>query len=175
MSWPRTWPHPKETGLSAGVLRFSPNSWRCCACVAPGWHVPTAERTLDPARMFTESLTPGPELENDQDPKRSFECVGYLGSRVRRCEKAPGQAKSQCGPRTEHGHALDAGALFGRGEKSFEQRAKVIKPFRSLARCSALSPPSRQCYCPLRVRDAPRPWPLACCGGLGAKAACKLR
>jgi hypothetical protein len=24
----------------------------------------TAERTLNPARMFTESLTPGPELEN---------------------------------------------------------------------------------------------------------------
>jgi hypothetical protein len=29
---------------------------------------PTAERTLDPARMFEESLTPRPELENDQDP-----------------------------------------------------------------------------------------------------------
>ena len=29
-----------------------------------GGHVPTAKRTLDPARMFTESLTPGPELEN---------------------------------------------------------------------------------------------------------------
>jgi hypothetical protein len=25
---------------------------------------PTAERTLDPARMFEESLTPRPELEN---------------------------------------------------------------------------------------------------------------
>src|SRR5262249_55363561 len=31
-----------------------------------GGHVPTAERTLDPARMFTESLSPGPELENSQ-------------------------------------------------------------------------------------------------------------
>src|SRR5215831_10525184 len=29
---------------------------------------PTAERTLDPARMFAESLTPRPELENSQDP-----------------------------------------------------------------------------------------------------------
>ena len=29
-----------------------------------GGHVPIAERTLDPARIFTESLTPGPELEN---------------------------------------------------------------------------------------------------------------
>ena len=31
-----------------------------------GGHVLTAERTLDPARMFTESLTAGPELENSQ-------------------------------------------------------------------------------------------------------------
>src|SRR5262252_1772745 len=30
---------------------------------------PTAERTLDPARMFTESLTPRPELENSQGQK----------------------------------------------------------------------------------------------------------
>ena len=29
-----------------------------------GGHAPTAERTLNPARMFMESLTPGPELEN---------------------------------------------------------------------------------------------------------------
>src|SRR5580693_5871521 len=29
-----------------------------------GGRVPTAERTLDPARMFMESLTTGPELEN---------------------------------------------------------------------------------------------------------------
>ena len=28
--------------------------------------VSTAERTLHPARMFTESLTARPELENDQ-------------------------------------------------------------------------------------------------------------
>ena len=27
---------------------------------------PTAERTMDPARMFKESLTPRPELENSQ-------------------------------------------------------------------------------------------------------------
>jgi hypothetical protein len=32
-----------------------------------GGHAPTAERTLHPARMLTESLTPRPELEN-QDP-----------------------------------------------------------------------------------------------------------
>ena len=29
-----------------------------------GGRIPTAERTLDPARMFEESLTTGPELEN---------------------------------------------------------------------------------------------------------------
>jgi hypothetical protein len=36
---------------------------------------PTAERTLDPARMFAESLTPRPELENSQGqtlPSRDF-------------------------------------------------------------------------------------------------------
>src|SRR5436853_6904480 len=32
-----------------------------------GGHVPTAERTLDPARMLRVSLNRGPELENSQD------------------------------------------------------------------------------------------------------------
>ena len=36
-----------------------------------GGHAPTAERTLDPARMLTESLTAGPELENGQDPQQT--------------------------------------------------------------------------------------------------------
>jgi hypothetical protein len=35
-------------------------------------NAPTAERTLDPARMFTESLNLGPELENNQDPVRHW-------------------------------------------------------------------------------------------------------
>lgn len=35
-----------------------------------GGHVPTAERTLDPARMFVESLTLDPELENSQGHSR---------------------------------------------------------------------------------------------------------
>src|SRR6516225_5420684 len=35
-----------------------------------GGRVPTAERTLDPARMFMESLTTGPELENSQGHQR---------------------------------------------------------------------------------------------------------
>jgi hypothetical protein len=34
-----------------------------------GGQVPTAERTLDPARMLRESLNPGPELENNQGQK----------------------------------------------------------------------------------------------------------
>ena len=37
-----------------------------------GGHVPTAERTLNPARMFVESLTPRPELENSQGQPRRF-------------------------------------------------------------------------------------------------------
>jgi hypothetical protein len=35
-----------------------------------GGGVPTAERTLDPARMFMASLTAGPELENSQGQER---------------------------------------------------------------------------------------------------------
>jgi hypothetical protein len=35
-----------------------------------GGQVPTAERTLDPARMLRESLNPGPELENSQGQTR---------------------------------------------------------------------------------------------------------
>jgi hypothetical protein len=31
-----------------------------------GGRAPTAERTLNPARMFSESLTSSPELENSQ-------------------------------------------------------------------------------------------------------------
>src|SRR5215813_9187162 len=34
-----------------------------------GGLAPTAERTMDPARIFTESLTPRPELENNQGQK----------------------------------------------------------------------------------------------------------
>ena len=35
-----------------------------------GGYTPTAERTLNPARMFMESLTPRPELENSQGHSR---------------------------------------------------------------------------------------------------------
>src|SRR5499427_7965652 len=31
-------------------------------------------RTLDPARMFTQSLTTRPELENSQRPTRTYDC-----------------------------------------------------------------------------------------------------
>ena len=36
-----------------------------------GGRAPTAERTLAPARMVSESLTPRPELENSQDLRRT--------------------------------------------------------------------------------------------------------
>ena len=35
-----------------------------------GGHAPTAERTMNPARMCLESLTAGPELENSQGHSR---------------------------------------------------------------------------------------------------------
>ena len=38
-----------------------------------GGRAPTAERTLNPARMFMESLTSDPELENSQDPFETWE------------------------------------------------------------------------------------------------------
>jgi hypothetical protein len=43
-----------------------------------GGQVPTAERTLDPARMLRESLNRGPELENSQGQTRSFSDVGSM-------------------------------------------------------------------------------------------------
>src|SRR5262249_30586616 len=39
--------------------------------LTPSCRGQAAERTLDPARMFAESLTPRPELENSQDPERT--------------------------------------------------------------------------------------------------------
>jgi hypothetical protein len=53
-----------------------------------GGRAPTAERTLAPARMVSESLTPRPELENDQDPLRnsavSADCGAALPRRWQR-------------------------------------------------------------------------------------------
>src|SRR5262249_46786354 len=43
-----------------------------------GGLAPTAERTMDPARIFTESLTPRPELENSQGHDQSFGDVGSM-------------------------------------------------------------------------------------------------
>jgi hypothetical protein len=44
-----------------------------------GGQVPTAERTLDPARMLRESLNRGPELENSQGQPRPS---GHVGPNV---------------------------------------------------------------------------------------------
>src|SRR5215468_3484282 len=49
-----------------------------------GGQVPTAERTLDPARMLRESLNPGPELENPARFKRSRSVGAYVGLTTRR-------------------------------------------------------------------------------------------
>src|SRR6185295_20421270 len=40
-----------------------------------GGRAPTAERTMDPARMFEESLTSRPELENSQGQTQKSECA----------------------------------------------------------------------------------------------------
>ncbi len=52
-----------------------------------GGHVPTAERTLDPARMFMESLTTGPELKNSQGHSRPMWPI-YLPVHVRFAREA---------------------------------------------------------------------------------------
>ena len=49
-----------------------------------GGHAPTAERTVHPARMFKESLTPRPELENDQDPERNSPCARKFAKHLTR-------------------------------------------------------------------------------------------
>ena len=45
-----------------------------------GGHVPTAERTLNPARMFLESLTAGPELENSQGHYLTFHDLDFISA-----------------------------------------------------------------------------------------------
>jgi len=56
-----------------------------------GGHAPTAERTLHPARMFTESLTPRPELENSRKPhkQRPHWLAGVGGFELSDPEKPP--------------------------------------------------------------------------------------
>jgi hypothetical protein len=72
--------HQRETNVPAGTLALvrSPQALRCSKeqnalhtlihqrhlTPSCGGHAPTAERTLNPAMMFVESLIPGPELEN---------------------------------------------------------------------------------------------------------------
>ena len=56
-----------------------------------GGHAPTAERTLNPARMFMESLTPGPELEN----RLGYSRPGRAGSELGPCRYTP---KADTGP-----------------------------------------------------------------------------
>jgi len=81
----------RETNVPAGTLALvrSPQALRCSKeqnalhtlihqrhlTPSCGGHAPTAERTLNPARMFMESLTPGPELENSQGQERPMHSV----------------------------------------------------------------------------------------------------
>ena len=81
----------RETNVPAGTLASvrSPQALRCSKeqnalhtlihqrhlTPSCGGHAPTAERTLNPARMFMESLTPGPELENSQGHSRPVDDV----------------------------------------------------------------------------------------------------
>src|SRR5262249_28127890 len=81
----------KPTSLP-GRWRWCDRSWPCDApeqnalhtlihqrhlTPSCGGHAPTAERTLYPARMFAESLTPRPELENGQDPTETWPAQGF--------------------------------------------------------------------------------------------------
>jgi len=48
--------------------------------------VSTAERTLDPARMFMESLTTGPELENSQGQFRPIGAISGMSALLPKAE-----------------------------------------------------------------------------------------
>src|SRR5262245_38256211 len=99
----------RENNVPAGTLALvrSPLALRCSreqnalhtlirhrhltpSCGGP---VPTAERTLDPARMFMESLTTGPELENSQGHFRPIRPVWPAGSCLLRPESGPEAAR----------------------------------------------------------------------------------
>jgi hypothetical protein len=86
----------RETNVPAGTLALvrSPQALRCSKeqnalhtlihqrhlTPSCGGHAPTAERTLNPARMFMESLTPGPELENSQGQTATSPDVGVMSA-----------------------------------------------------------------------------------------------
>jgi hypothetical protein len=73
-----------------------------------GGHAPTAERTLHPARMLTESLTPRPELENGQDPKRT---LGVLGEAHRFRTIAGSPRHTQSTGRSANNHRVRLASL----------------------------------------------------------------
>ena len=90
--------HQRETNVPAGTLALvrSPQALRCSKeqnalhtlihqrhlTPSCGGHAPTAERTLNPAMMFVESLIPGPELENGLGHSRPSGTSG-ISSHVR--------------------------------------------------------------------------------------------
>ena len=86
--------HQRETNVPAGTLALvrSPQALRCSKeqnalhtlihqrhlTPSCGGHAPTAERTLNPAMMFVESLIPGPELENSLGRKMTRRAVSKV-------------------------------------------------------------------------------------------------
>src|SRR5438270_4882337 len=64
-------PLPPPTHFHASGRRFTHNSSGQSKNPLTAITVSTAERTLHPARVLKESLTPQPELENSQDPFRT--------------------------------------------------------------------------------------------------------
>jgi hypothetical protein len=90
-----------------------------------GGHAPTAERTLHPARMLTESLTPRPELENSQDPYATFKmprCCNTLSPAPRppitlqqASPHGPPAEKGKLSYLTDRSHAENARMIFSRG------------------------------------------------------------
>src|SRR5262245_32632040 len=77
--------------LSSDIICCSPmDQWSVRTGFATAWLAPdrpqcgglapTAERTMDPARIFTESLTPRPELENSQGQTRPLGDVSSMSA-----------------------------------------------------------------------------------------------
>ena len=116
--------HQRETNVPAGTLALvrSPQALRCSKeqnalhtlihqrhlTPSCGGRAPTAERTLNPARMFTESLTPGPELENSLGPSRpiSFKDVtSAFGAKRKRA------ARHSPLPRSKMTHLRSGGCI----------------------------------------------------------------
>jgi hypothetical protein len=125
---------------------------------------PTAERTMDPARMFTESLTPRPELGDDQAQWRTLDGVFrmsvadiagllYESLTADHAAKAPDPPISHCGTiaafqvqRCACQSKFDAhrassrfGILFA-GRRSSRSRNRRLHPWQRIGTSRPLQP-----------------------------------